>query len=335
MKSIYDVIKDMRLAPNSYDEIINVALKRAMRVETKKLKSDLKKLEILKIKQITGYITSYMRNIALKSPFLKELHPFYKELISLMMDSNEYRICLSRIYRASFIVNKISHNEIMRIKKATRRNEIIACKKSFMGRISSVLRDLDECFRVVRKYQIEMLKLPNIRTDVPSIIITGAPNVGKSSLLKMLTRAKPEIKPYPFTTKNVIVGHLKIGAVHVQVIDTPGLLDRPLEEKGRIELRAIVALKHIRGLIMFVYDPSETCGFPLEYQHKIYLDICKWFPNTIKLIIVNKYDLLNEDDIFNFLKITGFNRDNVIYVSAITGENIKLLKDRIAKLIFS
>jgi len=333
MKNIEDVIKDIKIAPSTYQELINIALRRALKSEAGKLKSNLRRAEILKIRRITDYVSSYMRDIALKSPFLKELHPFYRELISLMINRDEYRMCLSRIYKASIIVRKISSEEIRRISKAKGNREILTYRRSFIGRVSSVLRKLDKCFKIIRRYQLEMLKLPSIRTDVPSIIVTGAPNVGKSSLLRVLTKAKPEIKPYPFTTKNIIVGHLETGSIPIQIIDTPGLLDRPLEEKGKIELRAIVALKHLKGAIMFVYDPSETCGFPLEYQHKIYQSICKWFPNTPKLIVGNKFDLLNEDSISNFLKVTGFNREKIICVSAISGENINLLKDRVANLI--
>ena len=45
----------------------------------------------------------------------------------------------------------------------------------------SLLRKLDKCFKIIRRYQLEMLKLPSIRTDVPSIIVTGAPIWGVSS----------------------------------------------------------------------------------------------------------------------------------------------------------
>jgi len=44
------------------------------------------------------------------------------------------------------------------------------------------------------------------------------------------------------------------------VIDTPGLLDRPLDERNAIEMQSIVALGHLDASIMFFIDLSETCG---------------------------------------------------------------------------
>ncbi|HDI31525.1 MAG TPA: hypothetical protein ENF80_01785, partial [Thermofilum sp.] len=136
MKNIEDVIKDIKIAPSTYQELINIALRRALKSEAGKLKSNLKRAEILKIRRITDYVSSYMRDIALKSPFLKELHPFYRELISLMINRDEYRMCLSRIYKASIIVRKISSEEIRRISKAKGNREILTYRRSFIGRVS-------------------------------------------------------------------------------------------------------------------------------------------------------------------------------------------------------
>jgi GTP1/Obg family GTP-binding protein len=43
------------------------------------------------------------------------------------------------------------------------------------------------------------------------------------------------------------------------VLDTPGLLDHPLEERNTIEMQAITALAHIKASILFFIDISETC----------------------------------------------------------------------------
>lgn len=51
-----------------------------------------------------------------------------------------------------------------------------------------------------------------------------------------------------------------------QVIDTPGILDHPLEERNTIEMQAITALAHLRGTVLFLVDLSESCGFPIEQQ---------------------------------------------------------------------
>lgn len=51
-----------------------------------------------------------------------------------------------------------------------------------------------------------------------------------------------------------------------QVIDTPGVLDQPLERRNTIEMQAITALAHLRACILYVMDVSEQCGYSLKEQ---------------------------------------------------------------------
>jgi ribosome-interacting GTPase 1 len=62
-------------------------------------------------------------------------------------------------------------------------------------------------------------KIP--RQGAGQYVVLGAPNVGKSRLLTRLTRAAPEVAPYPFTTREPHVGMMEWEDVRVQLIDTP------------------------------------------------------------------------------------------------------------------
>jgi ribosome-interacting GTPase 1 len=59
------------------------------------------------------------------------------------------------------------------------------------------------------------------REGAGQIVLLGAPNSGKSSLLGSLTRARPEIGPYPFTTRTPHPGMMAVEDVQVQLVDTP------------------------------------------------------------------------------------------------------------------
>ena len=113
------------------------------------------------------------------------------------------------------------------------------------------------------------------------------PNVGKSTLLAALTGSKPEIAHYPFTTKNLNFGSDKKNKI--QFVDTPGLLDRPLSKRNKIERQAIVALKHVAKLIIFIFDVSET-GYELKAQKKLLDEIRKSFRVPI-IKVTNKADV--------------------------------------------
>ena len=56
-----------------------------------------------------------------------------------------------------------------------------------------------------------------------------------------VTRADVDVQPYAFTTKSLFVGHMDYRYLRWQVIDTPGILDRPLEERNTIEMQARAA----------------------------------------------------------------------------------------------
>ena len=126
-----------------------------------------------------------------------------------------------------------------------------------------------------------MREIPSIDYTMPCVVIAGYPNVGKSSILKCLSSAKPKIAQYPFTTKEIIIGHLNKREGYInktyQIIDTPGLFDRPLDERNLIEKQAIAALNHLADIILFVFDPSETCGYSLHDQKELLSQIKKTY----------------------------------------------------------
>ena len=77
--------------------------------------------------------------------------------------------------------------------------------------------------------------MPTVDFDAFTVVIAGFPNVGKSTVLRRLTGAKPKVAEYPFTTKGIQIGYLETKWNKIQVIDTPGLLDRPIDQMNNIE----------------------------------------------------------------------------------------------------
>lgn len=67
----------------------------------------------------------------------------------------------------------------------------------------------------------------------------------------------------------------------LQVVDTPGILDHPLEERNTIEMQAITALAHLRSAVLYVMDASEQCGHNLEQQLQLFENIRPLFANKV------------------------------------------------------
>jgi len=126
--------------------------------------------------------------------------------------------------------------------------------------------------------------------DVFTIVVAGFPNVGKSSFIRRVSTAEPEIASYPFTTKGVIIGHRYEKREKIQMIDTPGLLDRPAIERNAIEGQAVSAIINTGDVILYILDPSTYCGFPLEDQLSL-LEEVKGMVHVPVIVVVNKSDV--------------------------------------------
>ena len=140
-----------------------------------------------------------------------------------------------------------------------------------------------------------LARLPSIDPATRTILICGYPNVGKSSFMNKVTRADVEVQPYAFTTKSLFVGHTDYNYLRWQVIDTPGILDRPLEERNTIEMQSITALAHLRAVVLYIVDISETCGYSIRQQAELFDSIKPLFSNKPLVVAFNKTDARSLD----------------------------------------
>ena len=92
---------------------------------------------------------------------------------------------------------------------------------------------------------------------------------------------------------------IKIFSCFFKILDTPGILDHPLEERNTIEMQAITALAHLRAAVLYIVDPSEQCGYSLEAQKSLFDNIKPLFNNKPLIVVANKADIwrdaLNEE----------------------------------------
>lgn len=123
------------------------------------------------------------------------------------------------------------------------------------------------------------------------------PNVGKSSFINKITRADVDVQPYAFTAKSLFVGHTDYKYLRFQVIDTPGILDRPFEDRNIIEMCSITALAHLRAAVLFFLDISGSCGYSIAQQAALFHSIKSLFMNKPLIIVCNKTDLQPLDGI--------------------------------------
>ena len=105
------------------------------------------------------------------------------------------------------------------------------------GRMCTLMKRQAPSLAYLEQVRQHLSRLPAIDPHTRTLLVCGYPNVGKSSFINSISRADVEVQPYAFTTKSLYVGHVDYKYMRWQVIDTPGILDRPLEERNTIEMQ--------------------------------------------------------------------------------------------------
>lgn len=168
--------------------------------------------------------------------------------------------------------------------------------------------------------------------------LLGFPNVGKSTLLSMVSKAKPKIANYHFTTITPNLGVVDLKGIESFVIaDIPGIIEGAAEGVGL----GIKFLRHIERtrLLIHVVDISGIEGRDaIEDFKKINEELKKY---SVKLwdrpqiIAANKCDMLNDEDAFeNFKKeMNAMGYENVFKISAATSEGVNELMKETARVL--
>ena len=137
---------------------------------------------------------------------------------------------------------------------------------------------------------------------IADIGIIGMPNSGKSSLLSVLTSARPKIANYPFTTINPNLGVTNYNNKEVTLADIPGLIEGAHEGIGLGDkfLRHIERCKSILHLIDITNDNL------LENYSKVRKELFKYSNKLVKkreIIVFNKIDMIDEEETNNKIDI--------------------------------
>ena len=136
---------------------------------------------------------------------------------------------------------------------------------------------------------------------IADIGIIGQPNAGKSSLLAALTRAKPKIANYPFTTINPNLGVTYYDEKEITLADIPGLVEGAHKGIGLGDK----FLRHIERCKMLLHLIDLSQEDLINSYKKIKLELSTYDKNLGKkkeIIFFNKSDLLEKDDIDKKLK---------------------------------
>ncbi len=163
--------------------------------------------------------------------------------------------------------------------------------------------------------------------------LVGFPNAGKSTLLSVVSAAKPEIADYPFTTLTPNLGMVRYrdGKSFVMA-DIPGIIEGASQGKGLGHR----FLRHIeRNAVLLFMVPADTTRFISE-EYEILLNELEAFNPELmdkpRILAITKSDLLDEELQYEMRKEIPLDLPHV-FISAVSGENITRLKDMLWQTI--
>uniref|UniRef100_A0A668AND7 Nucleolar GTP-binding protein 1 n=1 Tax=Myripristis murdjan TaxID=586833 RepID=A0A668AND7_9TELE len=224
-------------------------------------------------------------------PKLDDIHPFYADLMNVLYDKDHYKLALGQINIAKNLIDNVAKDYVRLMKYGDSLYRCKQLKRAALGRMCTILKRQKQSLEYLEQVRQHLSRLPTIDPNTRTLLLCGYPNVGKSSFINKVTRADVDVQPYAFTTKSLFVGHMDYKYLRWQVVDTPGILDHPLEERNTIEMQAITALAHLRSAVLYVMDVSEQCGHTLQQQLELFNNIRPLFANKPLIVVANKCDV--------------------------------------------
>lgn len=293
--------KEIPPVPTS-QEFLDVVLSRTQRRLPTQIRAG------FKISRIRGFYTRKVKftqetfteklSIILEGfPKLQDIHPFHKDLLNTLYDADHFRIALGQLSTAKHLIETVSRDYVRLLKYAQSLFQCKQLKRAALGRMATICRRLKDPLVYLEQVRQHLGRLPSIDPNTRTLLICGYPNVGKSSFLRSVTKADVDVQPYAFTTKSLFVGHFDYRYLRFQAIDTPGILDHPLEEMNTIEMQSITAIAHLRSAILYFMDLSEQCGYSVQAQIQLFHSIKPLFANKLVFVVINKIDITRPEDL--------------------------------------
>ncbi|GJN12386.1 hypothetical protein PR202_ga30659 [Eleusine coracana subsp. coracana] len=275
-----------------------------------------KQLDAL-MKELSVPLRTYTENF----PKRKHLHPYERSLIELTFGEGYYEQVIGRVDALRKRITSVGKQHASVCAKSTTKREAEE-RLTEVSAFTYGRKKLEEAFQH-GKHAIDDLvnvakalrSMPVVDLHIPTLCLVGSPNVGKSSLVRVLSSGKPE----------VVLGLVCCMqlSIHDKRYSNGSHYDR-----NNIERLTLAVLSYLPIAVLYVHDLSEDCGTSVADQYTTYKHIKERFGDRLWLDVISKCDLLGktaptnfycddeDDDLVQYKK---FGPEGAIQVS-VTGE---------------
>lgn len=292
-------------------QLLENAIRESLKLSPPKIKASrvqrLKILMLSRIKYIEKNILAGLSDFLIRIPDVNAVHEFYRAAIDIYSNMDDFKRTLGRVAGATRVIKKLSREYIRNI-RGTKTNVYLpeasfikhlnSLWKQYVARMRSFIHEISDAFEYLNTIIRKLRALPDYNPELETIVVCGPPNSGKSSLVGKLSNARVQIAEYPFTTKNVVFGHIRLRSKYektIQIVDTPGLFDRPLELRKKEELLALQSIRTIANGIIFLFDCGADRTLNAEQQIRIYQETVNFLRSDKIIVGLNKIDIIDEN----------------------------------------
>ena len=250
------------------------------------------------LRESADFLIERLHQAVKEFPDFSRLNPFIKELAESSLDLAALKKALAHLSESERLIKKIKYEHLKKLHSVERMQKwqlVSLERKKFIGRAASIVRKLQPSIEVLKAGERTMRQFPKISEECFTGVLAGFPNAGKTTMLKRLTGSEPLIAHYAFTTKTIKQGFFEEEFCKVQVLDTPGLLDRLPEERNPAEKKAASALRHAASLVLFIADVSKNAAYDAEDNGSLLEKLLKEFEGKKFFMILNKCDSPNNE----------------------------------------
>jgi nucleolar GTP-binding protein len=278
--------------------------------KTKNYIKRIKEAELQRVNTFYQVLDNELSKILFTFPKIEDLPLFYQKLLDALIGVKFFKQKMGFLNKLRKKIKEEKNKAVNKIKGANKKEDIIKARKSFFGKVVSILEDIP--FEKYNEWVKVFYSLPYFEENSFKYVILGAPNVGKSTLLSKITPSEPKIADYEFTTTIVNRGELD---EEIEVFDTPGVLDRDFSELNKIEKEALAAFQALADAVIYVIDPTKDLKKQLNILKRFYNE-----KNDVPYYIyLSKYDILGEKikekvkEIKEFLNKENINVKDIVF----------------------
>jgi len=315
-------------------------------VKVKDIRKRFRKYGAERIVWVRNFLCAELNRVLEYPRLIRRLHPFERLSVELSLT----------LHRQN---GGVAFGQALGVLKSLKRRiseeaaaRASACSKAERGRLATFIADSaiqdmwdlvethEPVFQQFRSCQVALIKTPCIDLDKPTVVFIGAPNVGKSSLVRSVSTGRPEVNDYMFTTKQLTIGHLWhfiAGTpllIHGQIVDTPGMRGPQGTNYNLLDELTMGSMEHLPTGVVFVFDPYPlTHGLStVEDQIKLREALRRKFPRRPWSDVITKVDL-EEPEARDAIEELSQRYPDALMVSALDGTGLAELNTEIRQLL--